>query len=505
MRPISMVSTLAILVSGCGGTPMSKSSDLGSSDMASSPSDGGTGDMAMVKVTGTKVVGGTALQLPLNDYPIMDDGTLVYQDKMGFPNAVPLAGGKAEAIATSAAFSIFPKAVFSYSNIDQAAGAGDLSVWTPSQKTVGSPIPSVITVTGNNAGTWMAYLKSTSGDGSVADLYVSKLDGTSSTKVASGVAFSTDMAKRDACGPNWKFAGDTLVASYCVGNATTATVVAVASGTTVTLLAGAKPFFALNKDNTQVVVSDAAGNVKVVPIGGGNGTPIDAKFASGLLLNGEDTLLYVTSDMKLKRSPLTSPSPTALVMADVGAMWRAFGATDPAVSPDKKYVLFNKNFNPDTNSGEIYLASVTTPGTATAIVDQQTGLLQGDAFTTDSSRVLYYKNVKSVGKSAVVADLFSLPVGGGTPVAHGTKVWNSWAGTGTLVVYNDNYKSSPKSSLGDGRADLRVLDVAKSDAAMLLAAQAEADFYLTAAKDKVVFALQQGGADQQGIYVAPLQ
>jgi hypothetical protein len=97
--------------------------------------------------------------------------------------------------------------------------------------------------------------------------------------------------------------------------------------------------------------------------------------------------------------------------------------------------------------------------------------------------------------------LNAIPVAGGMSKVIGQKVWVAYNASGTTIVYNDNYK--PLTGQTYGRADLFSTNVAKNDPPKLIATQADADFYLNTAKDKVFYTISQGAA--AGLYLAPIQ
>src|SRR5262249_15022713 len=122
------------------------------------------------------------------------------------------------------------------------------------------------------------------------------------------------------------------------------------------------------------------------------------------------------------------------------------------------------------------------------------GEIFGDAFTSDSSRVIYYNNVANVGQGQV-GQLNVATVGGGNPNILGSKVWGSWAGKGTRVAFNPNYKAGKY----NGRADLFAGDAVGNPSIVVM--QAEADFYVDSTRGNLIYAVQTG---QAGVYVYPI-
>ena len=78
-----------------------------------------------------------------------------------------------------------------------------------------------------------------------------------------------------------------------------------------------------------------------------------------------------------------------------------------------------------------------------------------------------------------------------------TNSWVAYSPKGSMVVYNDAYVDSGDTT--SGSADIHLVD-AKAGGNKLVAVQAGADFYLTKAKDKIVFATVDISVAKPGLY-----
>jgi hypothetical protein len=462
-------------------------------------------DMAMPPIVGTLLTGGTFFLDGLTS----DDQFAIATDTahMGALVAVPLAGGNPVTIdKVPNAYIIRGSVVFTWDQVDQMSGVGPGNSWTGAQlNAIGNT--SIAGVADASAdGKWIFYTDNADSTGGSADLVVSHADGTSPMTFVKGAVFTMQ------CSPNGQFgANGKLVVSYCDaptdGGSQGANLVVVdpATGQPTSLATGMANWFAIDSTGTKVLSADASGKGSLFSTTGAAAISVDTDVQDGFFLPDGSAVVYRTSMAVLKRADASAtPSPISLAMnANQIQTWfvsTAYGQNLPAVSPDGKWVLFSNVFDAQNGLGDLNLVSTGTPGTTpTVLVSNVSGALFGDPFTTDSSLAVYYSTVTMAG-AGLIGDLQTEPVAGGMPTQHATRVWGSFAGPGTLVVYNDNYKAGR----GSGRADLRIVDVSKMDPANLIAAQAEADFFLTKARDKVVFSMTLPAATD-GLYIAPVK
>ena len=150
----------------------------------------------------------------------------------------------------------------------------------------------------------------------------------------------------------------------------------------------------------------------------------------------------------------------------------------------------------DSNPAALGLASTQAP--APPRIVPINGWLHDVAFTGDGSRFLY---VEYWGSEFVTGRLFSAPVADDAPTQHAETMMRAYAARGARIVYNDHCVPASRSSPDD--CDLLIADTATNGAPTLIAPRADPSFYLTAAKDRIVYG-GFAGSDAQGIYVAPI-
>jgi hypothetical protein len=127
---------------------------------------------------------------------------------------------------------------------------------------------------------------------------------------------------------------------------------------------------------TMVLVSTGSG-VLVVPIGGGASKTIDTAGFMGQVVAGGAAAVYSTTAGTLRRSSTTAPSPTTLA-SSFGGFY--------AISPAQSTVLYYQN---DSATGtDLFLASAVTLGTPRTVSAVMNGVVNGDAFTADSTYAL---------------------------------------------------------------------------------------------------------------------
>ena len=516
MRRLIRLSSLLLssglaLTAGCSNsTVIGGGADGGTGgDMATS----GGGDMAItgqpdmaqaVAISGTRLQMGTWLLegMTTDDFIVADD---IVKKNI---SAVSIAGGAPKVIdAAAQSLAMHGNAVFTWDTVDKTSGAGVGNIWTSANGAKQLASASLAGEAKINAeGTYIFYTDGTASDGSTTDLYVAKVDGSGAHKITTG----TDVT--NACSPKGAFiAGNKLVLSHCEsgntpdGGVTGArlTVYDAATGMGTDLDSGLANWLDISKAGDKVFTADSGNGGLVYAIAGGKPTKIDSDVKDGFLLPDGSAVVYRTGAGALKRSAVSSPSPTALVMTGVNFLQRYQIGQEvyPAISSDGKYIIYSTNIDNMTGLSDLFLASTATAGMPVTLNPDQKGALFGDAFTTDGSRAIFYTmcvNVQAVG--GLIGKVNTVATSGGAPVQNGKNVWVSYAGKGSTLVYDDNFKSAKY----HGRGDLFSVDSAKMGAmSTTYAPQAEADFYLTTDKSKVAFAVN--GVAAAGLYVAPIQ
>ncbi|MGH7296660.1 MAG: hypothetical protein ACRELB_17105, partial [Polyangiaceae bacterium] len=262
--------------------------------------------------------------------------------------------------------------------------------------------------------------------------------------------------------------------------------------TSATLTTAANTGFAGDKAGAHILFGTAAG-LQVASLAAGTASTIDAAGTTGAFTSDGNHVIYLTTGGGISTAATTgSPSPTTLVAS--GGFTGLLG-----LSPNDAYVLVYKSQTTtaagDTVNDE-YVASTTTPGNATALSAGVTSALYGDPFTADSTHVMYDQNV-----SGGTGDFTTQAVSGTAAATQGPTNW-IWSSTSAgKALFNANYAQGGNQG---GTADLLAVDTAGSGAPTLLVTQADAFYYLTAAKDKVVYSWSYLPNSWSGIWVLPV-
>ena len=425
------------------------------------------------------------------------DGWAVYSDVQTLRlHAVPISGGDAQDIVSLGddfAISIWGKTVFAWSH-KNAASVGPLTVWTSS----GGPHA----VSSSSLAPWVAatmdgshllYLDAVDPTGQTGSLVAASAGGASPHTLLTGLTgLSTG-----GCQALLGFAGSYALAAHCAAGATRATISSfdTSAWKQADLAVGAADSWVTDPAGTILLTATSAGTV-VVPLGGGSPTIIDASGSTGVLVDNGQTAIYGASTSMLRRSAVSSPSPTTLVGSGVAGLY--------GVSPDGRFALYYSMQDAHTLVSDLYLTSATTPGATTTLSSTENAGVFGDAFTTDGSHVLYGTGYDATSQTMTIDALALGSASNGTMQAAGVGAsptvlthtgWVVWAATGAKVVYSDQFDATGP------RADIRSTDTSTSGASTLLVSQADVDFFLSPAHDQVVYTWSQGNGPQVGLYV----
>ena len=145
------------------------------------------------------------------------------------------------------------------------------------------------------------------------------------------------------------------------------------------------------------------------------------------------------------------------------------------------------------------MASAMTPGTPTTLSKDTNGGLRGDAFTADSSHVIFST---TVDPCTSVGSLQALAVGTSSPQSLGQKSWVTWAVGGAKIVFTDNFAASDGQRIG--RADVETVDLAQGTTPKRVVDRADAVIGLSPKGDQLVYVWSAEPGSRAGLYVAPL-
>jgi hypothetical protein len=480
---------------------------------------------------------------------VTNDGYAIYTDTAsGMTYAVSVAGGGAPIPVgmvnrDNSLLYVSGHVVYIATRAGTGMTVGSLSVWTVASGSItlstGAYLPladPAWLASVSSDGSYIAYLDEATTTS--ATLTVARTDGTGKVALVSNVAL------QGGCNASARFSGPNVVASYCIAatadagsppaggveggaldaqavdagdaaptpagassdaaaagansadaglaesgaqvNGALATIASFIGPTfaTTPIATNVSPTFAVDAAGTQVLVSSPSG-LWVYPLaGGGPRTLVDAAGASGLFTKDGKSVLYTTSSGALKRAPIGAGPPIALVASGLSVI--------RAVSPDQAWILAsNKTMG---NRYDLYVASATAPGMATALATMPTSALFGDAFTLDSSHALFFANVMSDGTGDFYAGAST-----GAPTKVTSNAWQEYATSGSRGLVNDNYNASGGSS-GNGIADIEAFDATNPTVLKTLVNAADANFYPTPARDAIVYSWSCAQSARAGLW-----
>jgi hypothetical protein len=461
---------------------------------------------------GTQLATSTA-QLVLSG--VTSDGYAVYSDPASYTVfAVPVAGGTPVTVGmvdASQYVYVAGRGVFFSSKYSTMTGAGTFAFWTAAG---GAHVLSTDAAVGVGDiaadGSYVAYIDGASTPSGT--LMVMSGDGAKKMQLATGIAVSS--------GAFVQFSGPNVIAAYSPvasvdagaadggaadgggGPGFTVATFTGASFTQAVLSANADFSFAANPSGGPVLVSGPAGLV-AYPITGGTGTPIDGTAVGGsgigvlgqggLLTKDGNNVVYAVAGGLLRRSPVSAPAPVTLVPSGINGVL--------ALSPDESWALSFQSQILDMSTGtylsDVYLASASTPGAASPLLTVTSGAVYGSAFTADSKYALFFS-----GNSNFVGDFVVAAAGASsTPKTVAQNAWLVAATTGSKVILGDSYSMSGGVN---GTVDLESVDVSNPTGKTTIVAQADANFALTPASDKLVYTYGCGQGANAGVWVMPV-
>jgi len=510
------LASLTVVGPGCGGsTNKSTSGDGGGGGSDGGPDvashadsggdtggdDGGACDLPAGSVSpqGTQLVASTTVTIN----GVTSDDYAFYSDTMaGTSSVVPLAGGSPTMIGAndgSGQFTGGPVA-FAFNGAGQT-GVGSVTIWTAAHgaqaistaaiapQGVGQGVVDV-----SSDGTHVVFMDNAAG--STTDITVVNTDGTGKTVLASGLDITSQ-----TCFPLAFFAGAYVIIETCAagsdgGNSSTLTSYTGTGWTTkATLSTTALANAGVAVDSTgQTILYPSATGLQVTTLATGASVAIDATGAAGVYTSDGQHVVYVTSGGAINLASVTGGTPTPLLTA-------AGYAGVAGLSPDNSWLLTYKTATQDMSGdtlSDLYLASATAAGSPTTIASSPTASLFGDPFTTDSSRVIYSADIQN-GAGTLTA---LSTAAGSTPATLAMNDWINLSAAGAKVVYNANYTQVCGGP--GGTADLSSVDTSKTSPATVLVSQADTPFFLSKAKDKVVYSWSYLTNSSAGIWVVPL-
>jgi hypothetical protein len=513
---------LSFLAFGCGGTTiLGGAEDSGAPDAkrfsdASPPSEAGADAPALKDAgkdaldagsTGTLLAAGKDFVL----WGVTSDGFAVYSIAKQDPSiyAVSIAGGsptEIDTLATAYSYAVVQGNVVAVLNDVTSTGAGTIKLWTSAGglHTVSSTAYTYEFFLSPDFGS-VAYLDNFDSTAATADLYVAKVDGTGAALLQAGIA---GISNTSTCYPEFQFAGSAVVLGYCPTLAATSGNIesfAASSSTPIPIVTAGYPYFIADPTGANLLIF--AAGLQVVPVGGGTPTTIDANGQSAAFTSDGSTVLYVSSSGALMRSAIASPSPTTLVSSGLEGIYE--------LSPDDSTALVFKSYDSMTYLSDLYAASAAKSGglttlskaqTAVVATPNETGLVNGSAFTKDSSHVLFYTGI-STASYPYLGALQASAVASGSPAQLAGNTNTAFPSGSSKVVFEDNFALLAGMSVGT--IDIKAIDTQASEGAKVVVTAANgssygSSFYLSADGSQIVYAQNATKTRQGGVFVAPV-
>jgi VCBS repeat-containing protein len=449
-------------------------------------------DCGAVPPSGTQLV---AIKDPVTVLGLTGDGYAVYLDTNAESlSAVAITGGTAKAIgaSTSQSGTLWTHAggvLFLPAPANPVTGICPLSAWTAAS---GSHAISTsafgydgyyYTYDVDSSGAYVAYFATT--DGISATLTISSIDGATQKAIATNIDLTNY-----SCPPMVQFSGETLLTNYCFTAGTSdaggLAVVAAFAGPSFTGVPlgtappSGGPMVSVNPAGTQALVTTSPGLV-LYPIAGGSGIPVDPTGTGGSFTANGD-IVYTTTAGALKRYSATSGMTITLVPSGMNFLL--------ALSPDGNWAHAGQKEDSSSGLTDLYLASATTPGSATQLWAKTTAASMG--FSADSTYSAFGVNFPMIF-GAIPFDIEASPVAGGTPAVASESLSSPLFTTGTKLLINDNVTKAT------GAADIVSIDLAAASAKKTLVAQADPNYFL-GPTDQLVYSWHCNAGATSGVW-----
>jgi len=183
----------------------------------------------------------------------------------------------------------------------------------------------------------------------------------------------------------------------------------------------------------------------------------------------------------------------------------AGATTIDAVSADEAWALYDRG---DSPASDLWIASTTGAATPAQLAPNERAIgIFGDAFTTDSRFAVFMVDASEDSASNTHGALVAASVSSPTtliPLASRSGITASFSPSNTaLSARKLSFIESFDPLVGlAGSADIRVVDLAVTNASSLLVAGAEPMYAVSFAKTRVLYAVSRGGSSD-GIYSVP--
>ncbi len=498
------------------GTPADSGSDATTNEASAPEAGADAGPLDATAPALSPLVTGTNLQV----WGVTADGHIVYSDETaGTLFQVPVAGGTPKTVAALGAgtHSVVVKqnVSFLWTAID-ATGVGTLSLFA---STAASPTQVSMKSWSGKAevtadSSHVVYFDNANGTAKSGDLFLATSAGASPVSLLT----ATDLSGAAQCNFAMKPAASAwFVVSHCEPHAGEAGVALAflsefdaSTGQRADLFSTTRTFdptsgFALSPSGAQLLVywADRGGVTLFTLASPSTPTTIDASGFDPVAFSPDGLrAIYVwvggcigSCASGVAWSPVTNPAPV-----NGGSLKTYF-----ALEPDGANVIGYENSG--AKGTDLFLVSTTNPLGFVSVEGPVAGTLppalgrlpKSGAFTSDSSHVLFVDNAGA----APALTAFSIAGTASRVLASNPASVYATGASSSVIVFSASALAGARSA-GDGTADLFTVDTATTAAPTLVANQANVDYALTPARDKVVFVWDGAVAAKAGLYVAPV-
>ncbi len=463
-----MLSLAVVMAGGCGRGAL----------VDEPPPDVPIGPSAAASVVSGKAL----LNGQLDLFGITTDDVVAVLDAGGGALAVSVSGGAAQPVDPAAEMvaAVGPM-IYAFHGVDPTDTFGDLTIWTAAHGAVpfarGATWPVAVT----DDGTRVLATAQTSADGTQTNLV---LGGTDGTPPATLFPVGLDLG----CEPVLQFTAGRFVASVCLPGTSDATVFSIdpADGSAISLLTGAQNQVTVIPGASSVALVDRAGTAYVADLAGAVLVPV-GQAVTDVESSPDGSALFLASAGTISVVPLTGAAPGPLPPTSVVSL--------SGVSPDGRQLLFQAKEAVRPLSGGLWITSTTPGGPFSRLsFEDDTATAASPAFTADSQWALWFTDPDPYGAGTLMASAVS----GGAPSVLGRDVVTVAASSGAHVLYTDGYTLVGRRP---GRTVLHAADLSTGAGPTVLATDAGGAFYLTRARDRVVYSFDDG-SPRAGIYVA---
>lgn len=282
-----------------------------------------------------------------------------------------------------------------------------------------------------------------------------------------------------------------IVTISCAAGSTAKSITAynLTNGTSVVLQTPARGPFGLDPTGNRAFVNDTAGNASFVTLDGTTRTAVDSNVVSNLFFSDGVEMVYTTGDGKMKRI-CSSGVPDVIQSSGVAGLWW--------MSYDSTLVAYYTTQDPNSLNADIRITSTVAEGAP--LVVNADGLAQFTGWTVDNKFALYYNAVDATGN---VGTFTTLPLAGGPGRAPGvgqSAVSSDWQLTASKTIFNDQYVAATGTT--PEHVALKVVDLATSNPATQLVANADRTFVVTADLSTLVYTTSDPAAP--GLYTVAI-